>query len=131
MNRFLLNLGKDAASQPTIAKAVLETGVLVNILVADIDFDEGSALISVQGGDEQVVKIVSYLKEHGVEVREVTGAVRKDDDKCIDCGACFSVCPTKAITLSDNLMVLDNQECISCGACVPACPVGALCEEKV
>lgn len=41
---------------------------------------------------------------------------------CIACGKCAKVCPSSAITMVDNLPVIDYSKCIKCGACAEACP---------
>lgn len=41
---------------------------------------------------------------------------------CIACGKCVKTCPADAITLVDNLAVIDPHKCTGCGACVEACP---------
>ncbi len=45
---------------------------------------------------------------------------------CIACRKCEQICPVKAITVIDNVAVIDYQKCISCGKCVEACPVKAI-----
>lgn len=41
---------------------------------------------------------------------------------CIGCGLCVKVCPEKAITLKDNLAIIDYGKCVGCGKCVEKCP---------
>ena len=41
---------------------------------------------------------------------------------CIACGKCAKVCPSGAITMQDNLPVIDYEKCIKCGECAAACP---------
>jgi len=41
---------------------------------------------------------------------------------CIGCGKCVKVCPNDAITLKDNLAVIDFEKCDGCGKCVEVCP---------
>ncbi|MFI3253205.1 MAG: 4Fe-4S dicluster domain-containing protein [Eubacteriales bacterium] len=66
-----------------------------------------------------------------------------DQDKCISCGRCISMCqyaaisktqrpcerscPAKAISMDDNKKAqIDPNACISCGICVTQCPFGAI-----
>jgi ferredoxin len=46
------------------------------------------------------------------------------EDICIRCETCISVCPTAAIT-ADETLKTDTEACIQCCACVRACPAGA------
>jgi electron transfer flavoprotein alpha subunit/NAD-dependent dihydropyrimidine dehydrogenase PreA subunit len=48
-----------------------------------------------------------------------------DKDKCIGCGACIDVCPFGALSLVDDMVVV-NDKCTGCGACLLACPMHAL-----
>lgn len=48
-------------------------------------------------------------------------------ENCTGCGACFNLCPTKAITMSYNYEgflepVVDSEKCVKCKKCITACP---------
>ena len=53
-------------------------------------------------------------------------AAEVNKETCTGCEACVETCPVDAITMSDDLAVIDADECIDCGACVDACPVDAI-----
>ena len=51
-----------------------------------------------------------------------------NDETCIDCGLCWSVCPDDAIILDEDghMKGIDYDHCKDCGLCVEVCPT----EEK-
>ena len=56
-----------------------------------------------------------------------------NEDKCIGCGACVSVCPAspnvyemKDTPKGKKSIVKHRDACIDCGACVASCPVEAI-----
>lgn len=41
---------------------------------------------------------------------------------CIACGKCQRLCPSGAITMVNNVPVIDYSKCTSCGTCLEGCP---------
>jgi Na+-translocating ferredoxin:NAD+ oxidoreductase RNF subunit RnfB len=41
---------------------------------------------------------------------------------CLGCSKCVRVCDSKAITVVDNMAIIDNSLCTACGKCVEVCP---------
>jgi len=53
---------------------------------------------------------------------------------CTGCKACLRVCPHEAITMEDNLAVIDLEKCDDCGLCVEKCRFNAIhprCESEI
>ena len=61
------------------------------------------------------------------------GAVARKECKnaCIGCMKCQKNCAFEAITVVDNLAVIDYTKCTGCGTCVDGCPVGCLKIHKI
>ncbi len=50
---------------------------------------------------------------------------------CISCGICAKSCPHGAITMQDNLPVIDYSKCTGCLTCVAKCPRKIIISRKV
>ncbi len=48
------------------------------------------------------------------------------DRKCLGCGECAEICPTKAHKLTGNFHTLERGSCIACGKCAEVCLGDAL-----
>ena len=48
-----------------------------------------------------------------------------NNDICIRCGGCVSVCPFGALELKDDIM-FNEKLCNLCGICEKACPISAI-----
>ncbi len=58
--------------------------------------------------------------------RLFTGNIRIDESKCPDdCEECVSACPTGAIERDGKAVPVDENKCILCGACQTVCPEDA------
>lgn len=82
------------------------------------------AYVHCQGGTCEAVDAFEY---HGVSdcraAALVQGGPKKCKYGCLGFGTCADVCPTNAITMTeDGLPVVDFARCTGCGLCVRACP---------
>ncbi|MES0325396.1 MAG: hydrogenase iron-sulfur subunit [Candidatus Bathyarchaeia archaeon] len=70
------------------------------------------------------MKVVNFLS--GDRVIEPNKAFLARPDACTGCEDCVEVCPENAITMENNLPVINDIMCSGCGACIPACEENAL-----
>lgn len=53
-------------------------------------------------------------------------SVNVTQESCDRCGTCIGVCPSNALMLLTDHLVIEAGNCTGCGACVAVCPFGAL-----
>ena len=120
MDRVLIKFSERQIHQPITSQIILELRVPINILNADVTPHGGSILIEVPSKD--ISRVVKAFQDRGVTVT-LQKRIVVDREKCIDCGACYSLCPVDAIAFERNYsVVFDEEKCISCGLCGDACP---------
>lgn len=126
-SKLLLKYSTEKAGQPILASVIRELNVPINILHADLGPEGGEIFTAIDAPKRKVNHAVKLFKKRGVEVVEIERAIRLDENSCIECGACLSLCPTEALILGDDYsIVFDEDKCVYCKACVPACPARAL-----
>ena len=76
-------------------------------------------------------KIKDALTSRGADITVLDKPIIRDEDECVECGACVSVCPVKVFTFGEDWSVnLDEENCIQCGTCIEMCPHDALTLEQ-
>ena len=132
MNKYILEFSPEVVGSPVLAETVLETGVVINILRAKVDYDEGTLVISILGDEETQKKAVDAIKSKGVEIRKLRRGVINNEEKCVNCGACISVCPAEAISFDkDRKIVIEKEKCHRCGICIQVCPRRSLTIQEI
>jgi NAD-dependent dihydropyrimidine dehydrogenase PreA subunit len=126
LTRLLIRFDNETVEKPVTSEVILEHRVPLNILSAKIDQDGGEILAEV--APDRALEIIAAFKARGVSAGEPR-LIEKDDELCIDCGACVSLCPVNAYTTDwEHAVVLDPERCLgsTCGLCIESCPREAL-----
>jgi ferredoxin len=63
---------------------------------------------------------------HLIYLKDVV-TLKLEQEKCVGCGVCLSVCPHAVLSLTNGKIDIANRDaCMECGACARNCPVEAL-----
>jgi NAD-dependent dihydropyrimidine dehydrogenase PreA subunit len=120
-----LNFSPNIMNKAVISELIKNFEVSFIILRADISPKGGKMLIEISGREAE--EGIRYLDEQGIQLSPIKKVVKKDEEKCIDCGGCVSLCPVDAISMDKEWIVeLDDEKCIGCGFCTSSCPTKAI-----
>jgi len=126
MVRILLRFSEEIVEEPITSQIILELKVPINIIAAHVNSKGGEVLAEVP--DAALDKVVKAFRKRGATV-SIPKLIEVDSEKCVNCGACVTLCPVEAITIDEDAAVVFNKEkCIGsiCSACVDACPSRAI-----
>jgi L-aspartate semialdehyde sulfurtransferase ferredoxin len=127
--KIVLRFPKRLVDRPIVYRLVKDYDLEFNILKASVTPEqEGLLVLELKGNQAEYDKGVDFLLKAGVKIQSLSQDVTRNEEKCTSCGACITVCPTKAFSINSKTRVVlfDNEKCIACGACIPACPPRAM-----
>ena len=120
-----LKFSPTIVNKTVISDLIKNYDVTFNILKANITPKGGKMLIEISGSEAE--EGIKYMEKEGIQLNPIKKVVKKDEEKCMDCGECISLCPVQAIKMEEDWSVeLDNQKCIGCGFCTTSCPTKAI-----
>ena len=66
------------------------------------------------------------MMKHGNPVMASSGYVAQlDEGLCVGCGTCVDACPFDALSINDQISIMDWEKCMGCGICEVVCPNNA------
>jgi len=127
--KVVLRFPREAADRPIVCDLALRFGLTFNILRASISpHHEGLMVLEIIGENIKNEEGIRFLQEKGVEIQPLSQDIKKNDQRCIDCGSCLGVCPTSALYMDKKSyrVIFEESKCIACELCVLACPTRAM-----
>jgi ferredoxin len=114
---------------PIVSTLVRDFNLGFNILRANVTPGaEGLVVLGLEGSPEDLDRGLAWVEAQGVSVQPLNKDVIRVDEKCTECGACLTLCPTAALWRdpATQRVEFDADKCIACEICVPACPPRAM-----
>lgn len=128
--KIVLTFPKEKIDKPIVYKLIKDYNLVFNIMKASITPDqEGHMVLEVGGDNSEIEKGIKHLKDQGVNIQPLSKDIRVNWDKCTQCGACVSICPTDALYIKDRKtmeVAFDPEKCIACELCIRPCPPRAI-----
>lgn len=135
-SRIDVNVVDEGPGIPDIDLAMTEGYSTAGAEARALGFGAGMGLPNIKRSSDRL-RVTSRVGEgtrvsFTVHLRpEVTGAAPSislyaSADRCRDCRACLSACPTQALRVRDGRPSVLEHLCIDCTQCIAACSTGAL-----
>lgn len=126
---LILRFPQTEVRKPIVCYLVKDYDLIFNILNATIlPRKEGVMVLELSGTRKNFKEGIKFLKSQGVQVQNASQEVKRDSNKCTQCGACTAVCPTGALHIVRPEMAVefDETKCSVCELCIPVCPSRAM-----
>ena len=123
--RLVLSYPPHLIEQPVTFELVRKYNLKINILRARISpREQGRLVLEVSGSKKDLDAGLKFLEEMKLEVKALAQDVQFHEERCIQCSACTSVCPTGALSVERPAMNVSfkREKCIACEGCIQVCP---------
>jgi L-aspartate semialdehyde sulfurtransferase ferredoxin len=127
--RIILRFKRNTIDKPIVYRLVKDFDLVYNILRASVSpRAESMMVMEIEGDEDNFAKGMEYLKSCNIEVEPIEQDISRNEDRCVHCGLCTSVCATQALDIDRESMKVqfDYERCVGCELCVKVCPVKAM-----
>jgi ferredoxin len=127
--RVVLRFPRSLVDQPIVSKLIKDYNLDFNILKASVNpKEEGLLVMELMGKRKDFDNAMAYLVEAGVVTQPLSRDIKRNEERCTQCGACVSMCPTGAFVVDQKTraVLFDNAKCIACELCLLTCPPRAM-----
>jgi L-aspartate semialdehyde sulfurtransferase ferredoxin len=127
--RVILRFKRNTIDKPIVYHLVKDFDLIYSILRANISPKaESMMVLEIEGGEANFIKGLEFLKSRKINIEPIEQDINKNEEKCVHCGVCTSVCAPHALAIDRKTMKVgfDYEKCVACELCVKVCPVKAM-----
>ena len=124
--RYVFRFTPGTVNKPLVTHLIRDYDIQVNIWNADISYGrEGKLVVELEATEAAIERGLAYAGQVGVKCSPLIKELAFDQDRCVNCGSCTSVCFYGALRMEpgDWRLIFDPEACVVCGFCVKACPL--------
>lgn len=115
---------KDIKDYSRIINEILKHEISFNILKFSTSPTGITILLDIP--EDKIKTITESLEKNNVILNK-KGRISINWDKCVQCGACISLCPTDALHFDDEVKLEYSEDsCLACLICLDSCPRHAI-----
>jgi len=121
-NNYMLMKGFDVDSKELETQKIADAVKRIKLITDDIPDGKRKDLY-VQGKNSFLKTFIIYpiFRKQGIKRNHFYA-----NNRCISCGLCIKICPTKTIYFQDNKPKWEKNTCVQCLACINRCPEKAI-----
>ncbi|MBP1731712.1 MAG: 4Fe-4S ferredoxin iron-sulfur binding domain protein [Deltaproteobacteria bacterium] len=127
--RVILRFKRNTIDKPIVYRLVKDFDLVFNILRANVSPKAESMMVmEIEGDDTKFAQGMEYLRSSNIAIEPIEQDINRDEDRCVHCGLCTSVCAPEALAIDRETMkvAFDYEKCVACELCVKVCPVRAM-----
>jgi ferredoxin len=127
--RVILRFKRNTIDKPVVYRLAKDFNLIFTILRANVSPEAESMMVmEIEGNDADFAKGMEYLKQANIRIEPIEQDINRDEERCVHCGLCTSVCATEALDIDRETMMVnfDYEKCVACELCVKICPVKAM-----
>ena len=110
-------------------RLIKDYGLELNILHADVSLNKtGKLVVDIIGEESNIEAGLKYVKGLGIKYKIFNKNIIWNEELCVHCGTCTSVCLPGALKLDKNdwSLTFDKEKCLVCELCIKVCPLNVI-----